>query len=45
VTTPGNAIPAVDLGRWRSDPAAVAAEVDVALQRAGFLLVTAISVG
>jgi isopenicillin N synthase-like dioxygenase len=40
VTIPGNAIPTVDLGLWRSDPAAVAAEVDVALQRAGFLLVT-----
>ena len=35
-----NAIPTVDLGLWRRDPAAVAAEVDVALQRAGFLLVT-----
>jgi isopenicillin N synthase-like dioxygenase len=40
MTIPGNAIPTVDLGLWRSDPAAVAAEVDVALQRAGFLLVT-----
>jgi isopenicillin N synthase-like dioxygenase len=41
VTTPGtNAIPTVDLGTWRSDPAAVAAQVDTALQRAGFLLVT-----
>jgi isopenicillin N synthase-like dioxygenase len=35
-----DAIPTVDLDLWRSDPGAVAAEVDVALQRAGFLLVT-----
>jgi isopenicillin N synthase-like dioxygenase len=41
VTTPGtNAIPTVDLGTWRSDPTAVTAQVDTALQRAGFLLVT-----
>ena len=41
MTAPGtNAIPTVDLGTWRSDPAAVAAQVDTALQRAGFLLVT-----
>jgi isopenicillin N synthase-like dioxygenase len=35
-----NAIPTVDLGVWRTDPAAVATQVDTALQRAGFLLVT-----
>jgi isopenicillin N synthase-like dioxygenase len=35
-----NAIPTVDLGTWRTDPAEVAAQVDAALQRAGFLLVT-----
>ena len=35
-----NAIPTVDLDTWRTDPAAVAAQVDTALQRAGFLLVT-----
>jgi isopenicillin N synthase-like dioxygenase len=39
-SAPANAIPTVDLDVWRSDPAAVAAEVDIALQRAGFLLVT-----
>ena len=38
---PANAIPTVDLDTWRTDPAAVAAQVDTALQRAGFLLVTA----
>jgi isopenicillin N synthase-like dioxygenase len=37
---PANAIPTVDLDTWRIDPAAVAAQVDTALQRAGFLLVT-----
>jgi len=37
---PANAIPTVDLDTWRTDPAAVAAQVDTALQRAGFLLVT-----
>lgn len=35
-----NAIPTVDLDVWRTDPKAVAAQVDTALQRAGFLLVT-----
>ena len=35
-----NAIPTVDLDVWRADPKAVAAQVDTALQRAGFLLVT-----
>ena len=35
-----NAIPTVDLDVWRADPRAVAAQVDTALQRAGFLLVT-----
>ena len=35
-----NAIPTVDLDVWRADPTAVAAQVDTALQRAGFLLVT-----
>jgi len=41
VTASGtNAIPTVDLDTWRSDPTAVAAKVDTALQRAGFLLVT-----
>ena len=36
-----NAIPTVDLGTWRAATrAAVAAQVDAALQRAGFLLVT-----
>ncbi|HEX5810816.1 MAG TPA: 2-oxoglutarate and iron-dependent oxygenase domain-containing protein [Pseudonocardia sp.] len=35
-----NAIPTVDLDIWRTDPTAVAAHVDTALQRAGFLLVT-----
>ena len=35
-----NAIPTVDLDVWRADPKAVAARVDTALQRAGFLLVT-----
>jgi isopenicillin N synthase-like dioxygenase len=37
---PANAIPTVDLETWRTDPAAVATQVDTALQRAGFLLVT-----
>jgi len=37
---PANVIPTVDLDSWRTDPAAVAAQVDTALQRAGFLLVT-----
>ena len=35
-----NAIPTVDLDVWRADPKAVAAQVDTALQRAGFLLIT-----
>jgi isopenicillin N synthase-like dioxygenase len=35
-----NAIPTVDLDIWRTDPTAVAAQVDTALRRAGFLLVT-----
>jgi isopenicillin N synthase-like dioxygenase len=35
-----NAIPTVDLDVWRADPKAVAAQVDTALRRAGFLLVT-----
>ena len=35
-----NAIPTVDLDVWRADSKAVAAQVDTALQRAGFLLVT-----
>jgi isopenicillin N synthase-like dioxygenase len=37
---PANAIPTVDLDTWRADPAAVATQVDTALRRAGFLLVT-----
>jgi isopenicillin N synthase-like dioxygenase len=39
-STQRSAIPTIDLDTWRADPAAVAAEVDLALQRAGFLLVT-----
>ena len=43
MTEPGNAIPTIDLQAWRSggpEAVALATEIDTALQRAGFLLVT-----